>query len=71
MAKITPNIGVGTASLAMPLMTPGYPLAVVQKSSPLAEMGAPAATDLPIPSITVRRDASLTQVGEIASGVQN
>jgi hypothetical protein len=69
MAAITPNVGVGTASLGSPLITPGFPMAAVQKSSPLAEMGPPAAAELPIPSATVRRDQSLTQAGEIASGV--
>ena len=66
---ITPNIGVGNASLASALITPGYPMAAVAKSSPLAQMAPPFAAELPIPSATVRRDASLTQVGEIAQRV--
>lgn len=66
---VTPNIGPSNASLGSPLITPGYPMAVIPKSSPLAEMGAPAAAELPIPSATVRRDSSLTQAGEIAKRV--
>ncbi len=69
MANVTPNIGPSNVSLGSPLVTPGFPMAVVAKSSPLSQMAPPFAAELPIPSATVRRDASLTQVGEIASGV--
>jgi hypothetical protein len=42
MAKVTPNIGVGTASLASALITPGWPLASVPASNPIA--GNPGTT---------------------------
>jgi hypothetical protein len=64
---ITPNIGVGTASLASALITPGYPMAAVPRSSPLAGIAEPA---VPLPANqSVRRDASLAQVGEQAERV--
>ena len=66
---VTPPIGPGTASLASALITPGFPMVAVQKSSPLAQMAPPFAAELPIPSATVRRDASLAQVGEQAKRV--
>jgi hypothetical protein len=67
MATITPNIGVGTASLASALITPGYPMAAVAKSSPLSGLAEPSVM-LPAGQ-SVRRDASLAQVGEQASRV--
>jgi len=36
MAIITPNIGKGTTSLASPLIAPGWPLASVPASNPIA-----------------------------------
>ena len=63
---VTPNIGVGTNSLASALITPGYPMVVVPKSSPLAGQIPPAAPLVGEPGVSVRRDASLAQVGEIA-----
>ena len=66
---VTPSIGVGTNSLANPLITPGYPMAAVPKSSPLAGALPPVA---PLPNTTatsVLRDLSLTQAGEIAKRV--
>ena len=69
MATITPNLGKGTASLASALITPGYPMAVVPKSSPLAGQIPPAAPLIGEPGVSVRRDASLAQVGEQDSRV--
>ena len=63
---VTPNIGVGTNSLANPLLTPGYPMVAVAKSSPLAGQIPPAAPLVGEPGVSVRRDLSLTQAGEIA-----
>ena len=45
MATITPNLGVGTASLAMALVTPGWPLASVPASNPIA--GLPGSSPEP------------------------
>jgi len=63
---VTPNIGVGTNSLASALITPGYPMVAVAKSSPLAGQIPPAAPLVGEPGVSVRRDASLAQVGEQA-----
>ena len=66
---VTPNIGVGTNSLASALITPGYPMAAVAKSSPLSGQVPPVVVAAPLvgePGVSVRRDASLAQVGEQA-----
>ena len=53
MANLTPNIGVQPASLGSPLITPGWPLASVPASNPIANnpgttpgMNTTDATDL-------------------------
>ena len=51
MADITPVLPLGTASLGSPLITPGWPLATVPASNPLA--GAPA-TQTPDQTDTVQ-----------------
>jgi len=68
-STVTPNVGVGNASLASPLITPGYPMAVVPKSSGLAGQIPPAAPLVGAPGVSVRRDASLVQAGEQSSRV--
>ena len=67
MATVTPNIGVGTASLASALVTPGYPMAAVPQSNPLSGVVNPTG-QLPADQ-SLRRDASLLQVGEQSSRV--
>jgi hypothetical protein len=42
MSVLTPHIGIGTASLKSPLITPGWPLASVPASNPIA--GNPGTT---------------------------
>lgn len=42
MATIKPNTGVGTASLASSLITPGYPMAAAPMASPHATAEAAA-----------------------------
>jgi hypothetical protein len=64
---ITPNIGAGTVSLASALITPGWPMASVEKSNPLAGVPNPTA-QLPADQ-SLRRDASLNQAGELAERV--
>lgn len=66
-AQVLPNIGVGTASLGSALITPGYPLAVVPKSSPLA--GVPNPTVRLPADQSLRRDATLAQIGETAARI--
>jgi len=65
MAIITPNIGVGTTSLASPLITPGWPLASVPASNPIA--GNPGTT--PGMNATDAADllAAATQAGNQAN----
>ncbi len=47
MAIVTPNVN-PTASLSMPLVTPGFPLVAVEKSSPLEHgLGKQESVDLP------------------------
>ena len=67
MALITPNVGVGNASLASPLRTPGWPLASVPASNPIA--GNPGTT--PGMNATDAADllAAATEVGNQANRV--
>ena len=61
MATITPVIPSGTASLPMPLQTPGWPMASVPASNPIA--GAPGSS--PEPNAV---DAALIQQALVQSG---
>ena len=63
MATITPNISVN-ASLASPLITPGYPMVAVPKSNPNADQEQAAA--IAGKSVAAVRDAALVQSGHIA-----
>jgi hypothetical protein len=63
MAIITPNIGVGTASLGSALITPGWPLANVPSSNPLAGRFATTPAD---PDETAK--AAQLYAEEVASG---
>jgi hypothetical protein len=67
MAIITPNVGVGNASLAMPLVTPGYPMASVPHSNPIAAQEEQQTQSSAVGSPV--RDAALAQVGEQTSRV--
>ena len=67
MATVTPNIGVGTASLASSLVTPGWPLASVPASNPIA--GLPGSSPEPNTVDATNLTASLTQVGKQTSRV--
>jgi len=61
MAKITPVVPAGTASLPSALITPGWPLATVAASNPIAG----SAGTSPTPNST---DASLLYSAEVQSG---
>ena len=65
MAIITPNVNNSQA-----LITPGYPMAAVPKSSPLSTMltvtSPPLAPQLPAGQ-SVERDAALAQAGDTSN----
>jgi hypothetical protein len=67
MAIITPNIGVGTTSLASPLITPGWPMASVPASNPIA--GNPGTTPGMNATDTADLLAAATEVGNQANRV--
>jgi hypothetical protein len=67
MAIIAPDIGKGTVSSRSPLITPGYPMASVPHSNPIAATEEQQTQSSGVDSAV--RDASLAQVGEQASRV--
>ena len=67
MASIKPEIGVGTASLSMPLVTPGYPMASVPHSNPVAVTEEQQTQTSGVDSAV--RDASLAQAGHASDRV--
>jgi len=59
MSVIVPNIDTPTVSLSSPLITPGYPLAAVEKSSPVE----PATGKQENVTPTAKRQNALHQAG--------
>jgi len=70
MSAVKPNIGVATASLSSPLITPGWPLASVQQSNPVAAVENKEVKTTPASAHqSAARATALTQSGHTSDGV--